>query len=348
MRLSVVEREALRKRVKNLIPHTSRSEIVGHFVKEGIARSTIYDTIERMQTTQAITDKKKTGRPSSWTAARKAKLKRLTKNRTGVSQRTVREKFGVHHTTIGRQLAKMGISYRKREKTPKYNEKQQQKATELSKKLANHLYRSSCSVIIDDEKYFTFRGDHMPGNSGYYTDDKNSCPESVRFVGKEKFPQKILVWIAISDRGLSAPLFRPSKSEAINSSTYINECLDKRLLPFIRKHHSDLNYKFWPDLARAHYSNATVKWMSENVNFVDKRLNPPNVPQARPIENFWGCLSQKVYEGGWEAKTEQQLIRRINSKIKEFDSKCVEKLMKGVKAKLKSIGNDGVFSYLKK
>ena len=88
--------------------------------------------------------------------------------------------------------------------------------------------------------------------------------------------------------------------------------------------------------------------MSENVNFVDKRLNPPNVPQARPIENFWGCLSQKVYEGGWEAKTEQRLIRRINSKIKEFDSKDVEKLMKGVKAKLKSIGNNGVFSYLKK
>lgn len=53
--------------------------------------------------------------------------------------------------------------------------------------------------------------------------------------------------------------------------------------------------------------------MKENVNFVDKGINPPNVPQARPIENFWGWLVQKVYEGGWEAKTEQQLIRRIES-----------------------------------
>jgi hypothetical protein len=75
--------------------------------------------------------------------------------------------------------------------------------------------------------------------------------------------------------------------------------------------------------------------MSENVNFVPKNLNPPNVPQARPIENFWGCLAQKVYEGDWGAKTEQQLIYRIESKIKEFDLKFVQSLMKGVKAKMK-------------
>ena len=49
--------------------------------------------------------------------------------------------------------------------------------------------------------------------------------------------------------------------------------------------------------------------MDENDKFVPKDINPPNVPQARPIENFWGCLAQKVYEGGWEAKTEQQLNR---------------------------------------
>ena len=46
--------------------------------------------------------------------------------------------------------------------------------------------------------------------------------------------------------------------------------------------------------------------MDENVKLVHKEINPANVPQARPIENFWDCLTQKVYEGGWETKTEQQ------------------------------------------
>ena len=79
--------------------------------------------------------------------------------------------------------------------------------------------------------------------------------------------------------------------------------------------------------------------MDENVKFVPKDINPPNFPQVRPIENFWGCLAQKVYEGGWEAKNEQQLIRRIKSKMKEFDKNFVKSLLVGVK----SISDNGVY-----
>ena len=87
--------------------------------------------------------------------------------------------------------------------------------------------------------------------------------------------------------------------------------------------------------------------MNENVKFVPKRFNPLNVPQTCPIENFWGCLAQKVYEGGWEAKTEQQLIRRIKSKMKKFDKNFVESLLEGVKAKVKSICDNGVYFLFK-
>jgi hypothetical protein len=57
-------------------------------------------------------------------------------------------------------------------------------------------------------------------------------------------------------------------------------------------------------------------------------------------------LAQKVYEVGWEAKTEQQLIRRIKSKMKEFDENFVS-LLEGVKAKVKSIGDNGVYFHSK-
>ena len=53
-----------------------------------------------------------------------------------------------------------------------------------------------------------------------------------------------------------------------------------------------------------------------------------------------------MYEEGWEATSEQQLVRHIQPKIKEIDLKSVEKLMTG--AKLKYIADDGVFYYLKK
>ena len=53
--------------------------------------------------------------------------------------------------------------------------------------------------------------------------------------------------------------------------------------------------------------------MNENVKFVPKDINPPNVPQARPIE--------------------QQLIRRIKSKMKEFDKKIFGEPFRGGKSK---------------
>ncbi len=110
---------------------------------------------------------------------------------------------------------------------------------------------------MDNEKYFTFYGDNMPGNDRYYTKDKNTCPDNVRFVEKEKFPKKLLMWIAISDEAISEPLFRFQNEVAIKSSIYVEECSKKRLLPFIHRHYPGFNYIFWPDLASSHYSRET-------------------------------------------------------------------------------------------
>ena len=131
---------------------------------------------------------------------------------------------------------------------------------------------------------------------------------------------------------------------AINTEIYINECLQARLLPFIHIHHGDFNYLFWPDLVRAHSSKESMAWMNENV----KMSNPPNVPQARPIENLWGILAQKVYEGGWEATTQQELISRIQSQLKKIDSNFLQSLMGGVKTKLRAIADRGVLASYKK
>ena len=80
----------------------------------------------------------------------------------------------------------MTISCLKREKTPKYTEKQAEKAKNFCKKLANLLYRSSCCVILDDEKYLTFDGSNMEENDNYYTNDKPNCPKEC--LEKRLFP----------------------------------------------------------------------------------------------------------------------------------------------------------------
>ena len=88
--------------------------------------------------------------------------------------------------------------------------------------------------------------------------------------------------------------------------------------------------------------------MNENVYFVDETTNPPNVPKARPIENLWGILAHKVYEGGWKARTQQQLICRIQWQLKKIDANLLQSLMGGVKTKLRSKADSGVLATYKK
>ncbi|RMZ95774.1 hypothetical protein BpHYR1_039458 [Brachionus plicatilis] len=49
MGLPVSEREAFRKAVKTMISQMTKSDLVAHFIKEGIAPSTIYNAINRIQ-----------------------------------------------------------------------------------------------------------------------------------------------------------------------------------------------------------------------------------------------------------------------------------------------------------
>ncbi len=51
------------------------------------------------------------------------------------------------------------------------------------------------------------------------------------------------MWIAISARGLFQAYIVETKDFAINSNTYVNECIiKKKLVPFIKKCHSENNY----------------------------------------------------------------------------------------------------------
>ena len=52
---------------------------------------------------------------------------------------------------------------------------------------------------------------------------------------------------------------------------------------------------FWPDLATCHYKKENLDFLRDNgIAFVEKAENPPNAPQIRPIENYWGILKMKL------------------------------------------------------
>ena len=78
---------------------------------------------------------------------------------------------------------------------------------------------------------------------------------------------------------------------------------------------------FWPDLAHAHYSKEVLTYFDEaSVPVVPKTINPPNIAQGRPIEDFWGVLVPVIYEHNWEAKKTKQLERRIRKILKKIST----------------------------
>ena len=128
---------------------------------------------------------------------------------------------------------------------------------------------------------------------------------------KKKIKYKILVWAAISEKGISRPYVGRVRGEAVDANIYTYGCLPN-LLNFISDNHQKDGIMFWPDLASCHYTRITRDWLAANkIPFVPRNNNPPNIPQARPIETLWSMLSRRVYDSGWEATDEEHLPRRI-------------------------------------
>lgn len=170
----------------------------------------------------------------------------------------------------------------------------------------------------------------------FYSSDIAKTPASVKYNPVKKFEPKLLVWLCISEKGISDPIFRQS-GMAVNRNVYI-DFIKKGVMPLIKKHHSDEKYKFWPDLASSHYATEVVNfYRDKKIKFVEKHENPANVPEVRAIEDFWSILKAKVYEKGWVALDLAQLKCRIRYCLRKMDLDLVYRLLAGTSARLNRV-----------
>ena len=95
---------------------------------------------------------------------------------------------------------------------------------------------------------------------------------------------------------------------------------------------------FWPDLARAHLSKEVLTYFDEASR--PKTINPTNIAQGRPIEDFWNVLVQLIYE----SRTTKQLECRIRKILKKIDITLLRSMMENVRKSLRKMYSEGVFS----
>jgi transposase len=350
--MNKVERDIVAKRVATFYKKngSNSSSTYQHFMAEGICKSTITRTLTRLRKTGNPITRSPTGRPMK-KANMKAmsKIKKLLNAKPSISLRKGCSKVKIPKSTYIRIVKKkLGLKTYKKQTVPKYINNQKSRA----KKGCAKIYRNLCGknandvLIIDDETYVFQDSEQIKSQKYYRCKSKNDVPNEERFKTKQKFPKKYMVWQAIDSNGLVSDPF--IFEGTMTSEIYLEHCLKKILIPFIHKNYPENNVLFWPDLASAHYGDICISYLEEqNVKFVKKEDNPPNMPQARPIERFWSICKQS-YSDLKKSPKNFQSFKRIWKKISvEIAKKHGESLMRNVKQKLRNIGRNGVYATFK-
>ena len=160
----------------------------------------------------------------------------------------------------------------------------------------------------------------------------------------QKYSAKVMVWIALSEKGISEPFFA-KQHQSISAETYLEYYIKGHLMPFINHYHDPTEVLFWPHLASSHYASSVIDFLYEKkIELVPKEKNPQNCPQARSVETLWQIMKEKVYADGWEAKTISQLKKRIQTKLKVVDTPSVQAMFSSVPQQLRKIATDGPFA----
>ena len=170
-----------------------------------------------------------------------------------------------------------------RRKAPKYRD-------ELNQILGHYkIWKLDVQLILDDENYFSLNGGDISCIRKYYTTDRSTALPEVKFKTKMKFESKLLVWIAVSQKGISS-IYVHRSTIAIKQETYLHDCIRKRLSIVTTR------------MAMFYFSQILFYRITQNKfkNFSRQiTLNLYNVSkilQTRPTETIWSLLGQKVHE----------------------------------------------------
>lgn len=293
---------------------------------------TVSSAIKRFQESLDLQRKPGSGRKKGFHSPKKAKVvvAKLQQN-PSLSIRKLANKAQTSEATVRRVKKSVGLKTYKVQKIPDRNATKNLEAKNRARKLKSDFFLKNECCVMDDETYVLADFSQLPGQECYSAVGRGNVEEKFRTQKKSKFPKKYLVWQAICSCGDRSQSFITTGT--INSEIYVKECLQKRLLPFIRQHKGSTF--FWPDLASCHYGKVAIKWYNDNnIKFVPKDANPPNTPELRPVERYWAFSKKKLKERKKVAKTIEEFKRNWKTASEKVSKDTIQGLMAGIPGKI--------------
>lgn len=303
--------------------------------EENVSFNSVSNIIKKFGERNTLDDLPKSGRKKgAHNQELDKKIKTIFKNKPGISVRDAAKKANTTIGMIQRCKKRLNLKTYKKQKQPKRDATQSKKAYTRARKLYDILraQKEQC-IIMDDETYCKYDFKTLPGPQYYTVKKGQTVSKQTKAIFTEKFGKKMMVWQAICQCGMKSKPFFTNKN--MNADLYRTECLQKRVLPMVRLH--NVPVMFWPDLATCHYATDCLEWYnSNNVQFVEKDTNPPNSPEVRPIERYWGIIKRhlqtKVKAATSPEDFKKKWIRAADSQSED----TVQNLMKRLRPKLRN------------
>lgn len=319
----------VRKKLEN--PDLSHRDIAKSL---NVAKSTVTLVLKNFDERLSTERKVGSGRKKGFISEKKAKdVVRTFQKNPGLSIRDAAKKVHMSPGYVQKVRKEEGLQSYKVPLVPNRNDKQQKTAKYRSRKLYDNIVHNFDCMIMDDETYVKADFNQIPGQLFYTAKKKGDV--APKFKGKkvDKFAKKYLIWQAICKCGLKSSVFVTSGT--MNQTIYVEECLQKRLLPMLLLHNAPV--VFWPDMATCHYAKSAMEWYKENgVNIVPKSANPPNCPELRPIEKYWAIMKRKLLQTKQSVKNEKEFEKNWIRISSEVTQSVVQHLMQSVNSKLRS------------
>ena len=118
-------------------------------MQEKIPRQTIYSITRTYEESGYIGDKLRSGRSKNLSHGQLTRLKRLFNKRTGISLRRLAPRFKVSYQTVSNHLKVMSIKYYKKQRAPKYTDKQLEQVPTRARRLYRMLSNKDFQLIIN-------------------------------------------------------------------------------------------------------------------------------------------------------------------------------------------------------
>jgi len=188
------------------------------------------------------------------------------------------------------------------------------------------------NVVFSDEKKFNLDG---PDGFHYYWHDLTKEP--ITYSKRVQGGGGVMIWIGFCHAGKTSIHFIDN---TMNSPGYVH-LLNNALIPFAEQVLEN-NFIFQQDNAPCHRANNTEEWFERKGISVMEW--PSRSPDLNPVENLFGLLARKVYEGNKQYHTINQLKSAILISWDEIRNEVLENLVCSMSKRmlevLKSRGNN--------